>query len=96
MTLYCTLYYSMLYLAVTFSGMRISIRTKAAIRITLLKWDTHISGNKGIPLVTGGTLLAPASNVAGRTVTRGLAVKTKMTRAGEPSYNLPNHESVLI
>lgn len=80
----------------TFSGMRISVRAKATIRITLLLWDTHISGNKRIPLVTGGALLAPASNVARRTVTRGLAVRTKMTRAGESIYNLSNYESVLI
>lgn len=77
---------SMLYLAMTFSGMWIGVRTNAAVRITLLKWDAHISGNKRIPLVTGGTLLAPASNVTGRTITRGLAVRTKMTRAGEPIY----------
>lgn len=68
----------------TFSSTRIGVRTKAAVRITLLKWDAHISRNKGIPLITGGTLLAPTSNVARRTITRGLPIRSKMTRAGEP------------
>jgi len=77
----------------TFSGMWIGIRTKAAVRITLLKRDAHISRNKRISLITGSTLLTPASNVARRTITRRLAVRTKMTRAGKSIYNNTNYES---
>lgn len=78
----------------TFSSM-ISVRTKAPVQITLLKWDAHISRNKRIPLVAGGTLFTPASNVTRRTVTRGLTVRTKMTRTGKSIYNMANYESVL-
>lgn len=72
------------YLAMTFSCMRINVRAETTVRIALLKRDTHVSGNKGIALITGGTLLASASNVTGRTVARGLPVRSEMARAGKP------------
>lgn len=66
--------------------MWIGVRTKAAVRIALLKRDAHISRNKRIPLVAGGTLFAPASNVASGTIARRLPVRSKMTRASEPIF----------
>jgi len=79
----------------TFSGMWVGVRTKTAVRITLLKRDAHVSRNKRISLITGSTLLTPTSNVTRRTITCRLAVRTKMTRAGESIYNMTNYESVL-
>lgn len=68
------------------SSVRVSVRAEAAVRIALLNRDTHVTGNKGIPLVTDGALFASASDVATGTIARGLPIGSEMTRAGEPVF----------
>lgn len=81
------------YLAMAFSGVRIGVRAEAAVGIALLNRYTHVSRYEGIPLVTGGALFAPASDVAARTVARGLPVRSEMARAREPVF--PCNSAVL-
>lgn len=66
-----------------FAGKWISVRAYTATGITIFERNAHISGNKRISLIPGGALLAPASDVARRTVASRLPIRSKMTRASK-------------